>query len=341
VGDADAIRAAGRYRRVSELSPRRVEIDAPAKLNLGLEVIGRREDGFHEIATIFLAIDLVDRLRLTLTPNPSPIAMGEGGSSAAAMAGEPATGDGQFELRCDNPALSGSDNLTIRALKALNAKTPLPGPVQIDLQKRIPAAAGLGGASSDAAATLLAARELWQLSVTDESLHRIAAGLGSDVPFFLSGGCALGRGRGEILESLPVPEDLWFVLVVPKIVLPNKTASLYARLGEEDFSDGERVATQAGRIAARLPLDPALLGNVFAGPLYSLAPHLARLPGVMRDAGAGVVAISGAGPTHYAPFTDPERAELVAARLRQAPGNDDRVILAGPVAERPPVSPSL
>jgi 4-diphosphocytidyl-2-C-methyl-D-erythritol kinase len=326
---------------VSELSPRRVEIDAPAKLNLGLEVIGRREDGFHEIATIFLAIDLVDRLRLTLTPNPSPIAIGEGGRLANPRDREPASGEERFVLRCSDPKLPGRDNLAIRAMKALAAETSLPGSVEIDLSKNIPAAAGLGGASSDAAATLLAARELWQLSVTDESLHGIAAGLGSDVPFFLSGGCALGRGRGEILEPLPVPEDLWFVLVVPKIAIPNKTASLYARLGGEDFSDGGRVATQAGGIAAHLPLDPALLGNVFAGPLYTLAPHLARLPGVMRDAGADVVAVSGAGPTHYAPFTDPERAEFVASRLRQDADNGDRVIIAGPLAERPPVLPSL
>ncbi len=232
--------------------------------------------------------------------------------------------------------------MTIRALKALNAKTPFPGSVQIDLRKKIPAAAGLGGASSDAAATLLAARELWQLSVTDESLHRIAAGLGSDVPFFLHGGCALGGGRGEILESLPVPEDLWFVLVVPKMVLPNKTASLYARLGEEDFSNGERVATQAGRIAARLPLDSALLGNVFARPLYSLAPHLARLPGVMRDAGADVVADLRCGSDALRAFHRSGTGRVcrrpIAAGLL---GNGDRVIMARPVAERPPVSPSL
>jgi 4-diphosphocytidyl-2-C-methyl-D-erythritol kinase len=267
--------------------------------------------------------------------------MGEGGTLANPRDREPASGEERFVLRCSDPKLLGRDNLAIRAMKALAAGTSLPGLVEIDLHKNIPAAAGLGGASSDAAATLLAARELWQLSVADESLHRSAAGLGSDVPVFLHGGCALGHGRGEILEPLPVPDDLRFVLVVPKFAIPDKTASLYARLGGENFSDGERVETQANRLAARLPFDPALLGNVFARPLYALAPHLARLPDVMRDAGADVVAISGAGPTHYAPFTDPERAEFVAARLRQDVNNGDRVIIAGPVAERPPVAPSL
>jgi 4-diphosphocytidyl-2-C-methyl-D-erythritol kinase len=316
----------------------RVEIDAPAKLNLGLEVIRRREDGFHEIATIFLAIDLVDRVALTPLP-PSPIAMGEGENVAVPEGSGTPLDSERFVLRCDDPALAISENLAIRALEAW--EFPLPGPVQIDLHKQIPTAAGLGGASSDAAATLIAARELFGLPISDEALHGIAARLGSDVPFFLRGGCALGRGRGEILEPLPVPNDLWFVLVAPKIAIPNKTASLYARLDAADFSNGVRVAAQAERIAAGLPLDPALLGNAFSRPLYAVAPDLAELPNQMRDAGAGVVGISGAGPTHYALFTDPERAAVVADRLRQALGNRARVIPVRPAAERPVASPSL
>jgi 4-diphosphocytidyl-2-C-methyl-D-erythritol kinase len=324
---------------VSGTPTSRVEIDAPAKLNLGLEVIGRREDGFHEIATIFLAIDLCDRL--ALTPNPSPIAMGEGGNPAVLQGSGPMLSGERFALRCDDPALAISENLAIRALEALDAESPLPGWVQIDLQKQIPAAAGLGGASSDAAATLIAARELFRLPVSDEVLHAIAARLGSDVPFFLRGGCALGRGRGEILDPLPVPNDLWFVLVVPRIMIPHKTASLYARLNASDLSDGGRVVAQAERIAASLPLDPDLLGNAFARPLYAVVPDLAGLQEQMCAAGAGVVGISGAGPTHFALFTDSERAEDVADRLRQALGNEARVIPAKPAAERPVASSSL
>ena len=300
---------------MSETSPRHIEIAAPAKLNLGLEVIGRREDGFHEIATIFLTIDLQDHLRL------SP--------------------DADLKLSCDDPELAGADNLALRALRTLREETGYRHGAHIALRKRIPAAAGLGGASSDAAATLLAARKLWPISVSDESLHRIAAGLGSDIPFFLHGGCALGRGRGELLDPLPVPTGIWFVVVAPKIVIPHKTAAMYARLGGEDFSDGQCVAAQANRIATHRPLDPALLGNAFARPLYDLAPQLSRLPGIMRGAGAEVVAISGAGPTHYAMCDDWEEAASVADLLRRQLGNRAQVIVTGPAAERPAVAPSL
>src|SRR5215207_10996647 len=121
----------------TRLGERRIVIDAPAKLNLGLEVIGRRADGFHEIATIFVTIDLHDRL--TLSPSAD------------------------LELSCDDDALAGEDNLALRALRLLRDETNHPGGARLDLRKRIPPAAGLGGASSDAAAALLAGCELWQL----------------------------------------------------------------------------------------------------------------------------------------------------------------------------------
>src|SRR5215204_1448307 len=232
----------------TESGERRIVIDAPAKLNLGLEVIGRRDDGFHEIATIFLTIDLYDRL--TLSPSAD------------------------LELSCDDDALAGEDNLTLRALRLLRDETNRPGGARIDLGKRIPAASGLGGASSDAAAALLAGRELWQQDVSDARLHDLAAQLGSDVPFFLRGGCAVGRGRGDLLEPLPFPADFWFVVVVPDVRILAKTASLYSRLSKEDFSDGSLIATQAGRLRSGLVPDVSLLGNAFARPLYAMVPEL-------------------------------------------------------------------
>ena len=116
----------------TESGDRQIVIDAPAKLNLGLEVIGRRDDGFHEIATIFLAIDLYDRITLSLADD--------------------------LELSCDDDSLAGTDNLALRALRLLRDETGHPGGARIQLCKRIPAAAGLGGASSDAAAALLGGR---------------------------------------------------------------------------------------------------------------------------------------------------------------------------------------
>src|SRR5215207_5106724 len=286
----------------------RIAIDAPAKLNLGLEVIGRREDGFHEIATIFVAIDLFDRV--TLSPADD------------------------LELSCDDDSLGTEENLAFRALRLLRDETSYPGGARIDLCKRIPAAAGLGGASSDAAAALLAGRELWGEHVGDSQLHDLAARLGSDVSFFLRGGCALGRGRGELLESLPLPTDRWFVVVVPDVQNDTKTTSLYGRLTADDFSDGSRIAAQAERLRAGLDPHATLLGNAFARPLYAVVPELAALPDIMHAVGAESVAISGAGPAHYAVLTGEAQAEQVAACVRERLGDRAQVFVARPAPSR-------
>jgi 4-diphosphocytidyl-2-C-methyl-D-erythritol kinase len=295
----------------TESGERQIVIDAPAKLNLGLEVISRRDDAFHEIATIFLTIDLYDRL--TLSPSTD------------------------LELSCDDESVAGEDNLALSALRLLRDETNHHAGARFQLRKRIPAAAGLGGASSDAAAALLAGRELWQLDVSDARLHDLAARLGSDVPFFLRGGCAVGRGRGDLIEPLPLSAraSLWFVVVVPDVRIPAKTASLYARLSPDDFSDGSLIAAQAARLISGLAPDVTLLGNAFARPLYAMVPELSALPDIMRDTGAEAVAISGAGPAHYAPVTDEAPAERIAARLRERLGDRAQVIVARPAPGRP------
>lgn len=268
---------------------------APAKLNLGLEIVQRRDDGFHDIATLFLTISLCDVLEITDTP----------------------------ELRVSAPTLPipQQENLIWRAAVAVQALAKAPG-ASIAAHKVIPAASGLGGASSDAAATLLALQDRWDVSCSDAELAEFALQLGSDVPFFLCGGCALGQGRGEQLTPLPAPEQTWFVLVVPKLLLPRKTASLYAALRPEDFSSGARVLAQARQLTAHRNLDDTLLANGFARALYALAPELAEIPAIMRAAGARKVSISGAGPTHYAVFPDPgaanSTADILRARLRPA-----------------------
>jgi 4-diphosphocytidyl-2-C-methyl-D-erythritol kinase len=293
----------------TRLDERQIVIDAPAKLNLGLEVIGRRDDGFHEIATIFVAVDLYDRVSLLPADD--------------------------LELSCDDDSLAGTDNLALRALELLRDETNYAGGAHIQLCKRIPAAAGLGGASSDAAAALLGGRELWQQNLSDAELHDLAARLGSDVPFFLRGGCALGRGRGDLLESLPLPANCWFVVVVPDVRIPAKTTSLYARLSAEDFSDGSLIAAQAAGIRSGLAPDTTLLGNAFVRPLYAIAPELSALRGIMRDAGAESVAISGAGPAHYALVTDADQAQAVAGRLRDRLADRAVVFVVSPAPARP------
>ena len=157
--------------------PFALTVRAPAKLNLGLEVLGRRADGYHDLATIFLTVSLFDEL---------------------SVASETGTSLG---LECSGSEVPSQENLVWRAAEAMQEVAPGRGAL-LRLEKRIPVAAGLGGASSDAAATLLALRQLWQVDIAEEALAGVALRLGSDVPFLLRGGCALGRGRGEVLEEI-------------------------------------------------------------------------------------------------------------------------------------------
>lgn len=315
MGGVDGIGAGGNCGGVNDSGGRSIAIQAPAKLNLGLEVIGRREDGFHEIATVLLAIDLYDTLTLGLA-------------------------DG-LEVAGADLALAGGENLALSALRALRDETGYDGGARLELVKRIPVASGLGGASSDAAAALRGGCALWGLDVGEDALHAIAARLGSDIPFFLHGECAVGRGRGDELTTLPPPGDVWFVVVVPAIVMSNKTAKLYAQLRDGDFSDGAQISAQASRLNQGLGLDPGLLGNAFARPLSALVPVLAELPSVIRDAGAATVAISGAGPAHYAPFDQPDEARQVAENIRDRLRERAQVYVAQPAASQPESPPRL
>ncbi len=285
-----------------------VTVEAPAKLNLGLDVVSRRPDGFHDLATIFISISIFDRLSI-------------------------ASADRVY-LCCDDPDLASDDNLVLRALRALCTHYGEDRGAAVDLRKGIPPASGLGGASSDAAAILVAARDLWRLSLSEAELETIGRQVGSDVPFFIRGGCALGRERGDLLAPLPIPQGVWFVVVVPAITIPAKTATLFANLHDDDFSNGSRIAQQAERLRTRASIDAELLANAFSRPLYALFTELKDLPAIMRAAGATSVALSGAGPAHYAIESDPERAEAIASNLRGRLGAMARVFVARPVPPR-------
>lgn len=270
---------------------------APAKINLGLEVIGRRADGFHDLCTVMAAISLVDRL--DVWPHP------------------------QTAITSDSTHLGEHDNIAVRAVKLLEDLSPLP-PLRMYLRKRIPLASGLGGASSDAAAALLAIRALASTRISEARLVQIGAELGSDVPFFFTGGCALVEGRGERVSSLPAAADHFAVIVVPAVQIPAKTATLYRLLAPADFSPGDRVRESA---AARRPGE-RFLGNAFARPLYDLVPELRTIPDLLRAAGGTHVGLSGAGPSHYALCDDAERAHAIARIARDRLDMRGRVYVA-------------
>jgi 4-diphosphocytidyl-2-C-methyl-D-erythritol kinase len=254
-----------------------VTLFAPAKLNLGLEVIGRRPDGYHEVVTILQAVSLFDRLEL---------------APAVDLDYEPPPGI--------------ADDLVARALGELSRRG-IEVAARIRLEKHIPVAAGLGGGSSDAG-TLLGA--LAVAGVPESLVYEIAATLGSDVPFFVRGGTALATGRGTELESLPTPAG-WFVVVVPRLHLPGKTRRLYQALEPGDFSDGAAMRAQAEQLRQGLPLDPELIRNPFMRALEAY-PEVRQAADALRAAGARSVWPAGAGPALFAVARDFAQARNLA-----------------------------
>ena len=289
-------------------------VHAPAKLNLGLEVLGRRPDGYHDLLTIFQAIGLHDRLTFAPARELSLRVVSAPGTEVA----------------------GGEENLVLRAARALAALAARragsePG-AALTLEKAIPVAAGLGGGSSDAAAALLGLRRLWGFDLPDAQLARLAAGLGADVPFFLRGGTALAADTGDRLTPLPALSGTWFVTLTPPLpVPPDKTRRLYAALAAGDYGDGARTRAQAERLRRGEPLDPGLLVNSFDRPLSRLYPELAAWRARFLDAGAPWVLPSGSGPTLFTALPAEDAARAVAAALAGSGAQVHVAPAAGPV----------
>ncbi|CCF83448.1 4-(cytidine 5'-diphospho)-2-C-methyl-D-erythritol kinase [Nitrolancea hollandica] len=263
-----------------------IRLFAPAKLNLGLEVLRRRADGYHEVVTIMQAVSLFDYIDLL-----------------------PAA-----ELHYDGaPGIPREADLVWQALEHARRDLGITLAARVRLRKRIPLAAGLGGGSSDAGTLLGVLGAL--AGLPGEMAVQVAARLGSDVPFFTRGGTALATGTGTDLEWLPPPRQrYWFVIVVPDLAIPSKTATLYRELNAADFSDGEATMTQAQRLRNGEPLDLTLLRNTFDRPLIAYAP-VRRAIDALHHAGAGHVLPAGAGSSVFTVTATREHAQSIAARL--------------------------
>jgi 4-diphosphocytidyl-2-C-methyl-D-erythritol kinase len=273
---------------------------APAKVNVHLGVGPLRPDGFHELRTVYLAVSLFD----TVTVRP-----GEG--LAVTLSGEGADGEVPLDRR----------NLVWRAAELLAASAGVPAAAAIDIAKSIPAAAGLAGGSADAAAALVALDALWGTRADRNDLAGLAAQLGSDVPFSLHGGVALGSGRGE--ELFPVlARSRWdWVLGIAGQGL--STPSVYAELdrlrAEGRVPDGTALEPVERVIAALRGTEPAAVGrallNDLQEPALVLRPGLRRALRTAADAGAAGALLSGSGPTVAALATDEPAAVRMAAEL--------------------------
>ncbi len=246
-------------------------LTAPAKLNLGLEILGKRADGFHEIRTLMAMLEFGDTLTVSR-------------SGRSAVQGV--------------PGVQPDANLVGRALSAFKHRSGSSIEVDISVSKRIPMAAGLGGASADAAATLIALNALIDVPLIDSHLHEIAASLGSDVPFFLGSPLAHSSGTGTSLSPLqPVSFDA--ILVVPKVTIPRKTATLYGLLEPSDFSEGSLIEHGVQALVRTGVPDQQSLGNAFERPLYALVPELSQLRQALETVECAAIGLSGAGPAHY------------------------------------------
>ncbi|MGQ9778745.1 MAG: 4-(cytidine 5'-diphospho)-2-C-methyl-D-erythritol kinase [Bacillota bacterium] len=248
---------------------------AHAKINLSLDVRGRRPDGYHELDTIFQSLALHDTVIL-----------------------RPATTG--IEIACSqNEIPLGPQNLAYRAAAAMREVYGVDHGVRIVIEKRIPVGAGLGGGSADAAAVLRALPALWGLpALPPDRLHALARKLGADVPFCLLGGAARGRGIGDLLEPLPGLAGCEVLLVKPAACL--STAEVYARLDPTRIVHPEMDAIVEAVRRRDLAALGRLAGNVLEGPAQAMLPEIEEIKTALRAAGAPVVLMTGSGPTVFA-----------------------------------------
>jgi len=265
---------------------------APAKINLVLEVLGKRDDGYHEIRSLVQTISLCDVISFELAD--------------------------VISLKCSEPSLQTSDNLVVQAAELLRKVSGCQIGVKIKLEKRIPWGAGLGGGSSDAASTLLALKKLWKLELDTSDLIELAARLGSDVALFIHGGAALTEGRGEKVTPLTVSIPRWFVLLIPPLPkIPNKTQQLYSRLDARHFTDGNFVSTSVKSWSKDKHIASSLFYNVFDKVAFDAFPGLKTYWEHFAEVGAKEIHLAGSGPTLFAPVDGEAQAKEMQRRLRR------------------------
>jgi len=247
---------------------------AYAKINLTLEVLGRRADGYHELMTVFQTIDLKDSISFSEQP--------------------------AISLECDCPDLESPDNLAMKAAGLLEQVVGFSKGALISITKSIPLAAGLGGGASDAAATLRALNELWQLGLSWGQLLQLASRLSSDAAFFLYGGTALGQGRGEKITPLPPLPLSWVVLLKPPLGVPdNKTKRLYASLNPSHFTGGQFSQKMVELLNRGDEIPSSSFFNTFEQVAFDAFPGLEEYWQRFLHLGADSVHLAGSGPTLF------------------------------------------
>ena len=273
---------------------KRLSLRAPAKLNLCLKVINKRDDGFHNLETLFERIDLVDTLDFVLRK------------------------DQAIRITSDHPDVPlDAQNLAYRAARLLQTDFGLQNGVDIHIQKRIPVAAGLAGGSSNAATTLLALNQLWKLELTQKELLSYAQQLGSDVAFFLYDcSYALGTGKGDIIKPLNIDTKLWHILVVPSEKMFTKIvfAALNLELTKKKYDVNILIRSLRRN---DLPAIGSFLSNDLEPTIIKLRPNLLKIKEKLRGLNSIGVAFSGSGPALFGITETPEHAQKLQVLLKK------------------------
>jgi 4-diphosphocytidyl-2-C-methyl-D-erythritol kinase len=263
-----------------------IRVSAPAKINLFLRVLSKRPDGYHNIETLFQAIDVFDELIFQKASDMTILK----------VAGLP-----EFETE---------DNLIMRALMWFERYFETELHVEINLKKNIPLAAGLGGGSSDAAAAMLAIRELFQLPLSDKELQGAAVSLGADVPFFFSGGSAIGEGIGDVITPVDIPQDYDLIIVNPGF--PVSTAKVYSEFSRT--LTAHPMEGRLGRVLQEVRGISGILHNDLQAVTERLYPEVSEIRNVLIEHGLSGVLMSGSGPTVFG-ITETGRAEDIGRRI--------------------------
>lgn len=269
-----------------------MQVIAPAKINLTLRVLGKRPDGYHTLESVMQMLSLHDVITYD--------------------------SDDRIVFSCSDPVLENDDNLVVRAAKLLHPYNAVPRGVRMHLDKRIPAQAGLGGGSSDAAATLLALNEFWEIRLPLEKLSTLAARLGSDVPFFLGASAAVVRGRGE--EVTPLLHNTVCHVALAKPAAGLSTAAMYAALGAGRLQEAParlpetQAMTQSLQSGDLIGIATALT-NDLAAPAFAALPELRRLCERMTALGALGTLLCGSGSAIFGLFPDEHAAAHAALDL--------------------------
>ncbi len=248
-----------------------------AKVNLTLEILGRRRDGYHNLASVMQTVDLFDTVTLTTSND--------------------------VVVTCDDDAITPEINLATKAVEVLQDRVGISDGVTISIEKNIPVSAGLGGGSADAAATLRGLNSLWKLGLSMDELTNIAADVGSDVPFLIRGGTSLVQGRGEDVTPITAAQVPRFMILTPEVELPNpkaKTTSVFSHVDQSMFTRGNLSHKLAARVRSGSDCPPEFFFNQFGTIAEELFPGWSAERDLLISLGAIDVMLCGAGPSMFA-----------------------------------------